>query len=106
MQPKTHDLHPDTTKSEHTFHIAGVSAVLDCGSAIVVRQGAAVESLSTAGRMEQETCQHLVDSIVSGRLWLMDTSTETMVKTMHCSRDLGVPCADMPFIVGDLMWGI
>ena len=53
--------------------------------------------------MEQETCKHLVDSIVSGRLWLMDVSTELMVKSLRRSRDLGVPCADMPFIVGDLM---
>ena len=56
----------------------------------MLREGASAGSLSTAGTMEQETCQHLVDSIVSGRLWLMDVSTETMVSDLHCSRDLSV----------------
>ena len=53
--------------------------------------------------MEQETCQHLVDSIVSGCLWLMDVSTETIVTSLHHSRDLVDLCADMPFILGDFM---
>ena len=89
--------------SKHTFCIAGISAVLDCGSALVVRKGTAPESLSIAGRMEQETCEHLVDSIVSARLWLMDISTETMVNTLHRSRDLRVPCADLPIMLDKLM---
>ena len=53
--------------------------------------------------MEQETCQHLVDSIVSARLWLLDVSSGMMVNTLHRSRDLGVLCAGMPFNMGDLM---